>query len=152
MSQPPRVPRSQDELVVALRQHVALLREYSQRAFVDGRREYLGEVAGKLRVLAYESRTNKPLLLGLMDELNIEVSLTFDKPGGRRQATLRQHLDDLACAVQTPSRGLVAISNNQFLATWAQQQGASHEDWEQNEEFVVARDLGLQIGGSQLRT
>ena len=41
---------------------------FGNLAFSEGRTEYLGEVAGKLRVLVCETRTNKPLLLGLVDE------------------------------------------------------------------------------------
>jgi hypothetical protein len=58
--QPPlRIPRELPELVRTLCRHVELLREYAKRVFEDGNPDYLGEVAGKLRLLALDRGSNE---------------------------------------------------------------------------------------------
>jgi hypothetical protein len=145
----PTIPRGKAELLAALRGHLALLKEYSTRAFIGREELFLGEVAGKLRVLVYESRTNTPLLLTLMDQFKIDVPCFLNKPRGQLKISLREYLGRMAVAINTPTRGLVEISHMKFLGTWAQQQGASHEDWEIDEEFALVRSQGLTVMGLQ---
>ena len=73
----PRVPREIEELVEALRQHTDLLADYGQRAFGGGDERYLGEVAGKLRLLVYDRGRNRPLLLDLMQAFGLDVQVTL---------------------------------------------------------------------------
>ena len=53
----------------------------------------------------------------------------------------------MAYAIRLPSQELVQVTNKQFIAMWAQQYGASHEDWEISEELVAAFNSSLIIGG-----
>ena len=76
----PRVPREIEELVEALRQHTDLLADYGQRAFGGGDERYLGEVAGKLRLLVYDRGRNRPLLLDLMQAFGLDVQVTLNGP------------------------------------------------------------------------
>lgn len=149
---PPRIPRPIPELVQALDGHVRLLKSYYVPAFQQSDLDYLGEVAGKLRVLIYEhSRSrNTPLLLGLMDELGVEIRFTLNGPPAtttRAPISLREYLDLTAYAIRTPSRGLVELTNKQLIGVWSQQHGAAHEDWDLDEEFVLMRDCGVYLGG-----
>lgn len=143
----PRVPRSKENLVDALRRHVTLLEDYSNRAFREGKEEYFGEVAGKLRVLVYKSPSNRPLLLDLMRDYDISIPLHFSRPEGDIEMSINDFLDNLAFSIRVPSGGLVSVTNKQMIGTWAQQYGASHEDWEIDEEFAQALSSGTFIGG-----
>jgi hypothetical protein len=58
--------RSLAEGVKALKRHIRLLSEYSKRAFEESDYDYLGEIAGKLRLLVCAD-SGLPLLLELMD-------------------------------------------------------------------------------------
>jgi hypothetical protein len=144
----PRIARPEPELLRALEQHTRLLRDYANRAFNEGDDAYLGEVAGKLRVLVYEEGRNRPLLLALMDTLRIDVPIVLDGPGGPfPPITLREYLDGTAFAIRISSGELVDRSYKQVIGLWAQQHGASHEDWTLSEEFMTARDSELFLGG-----
>jgi hypothetical protein len=64
------------DLIAALRRHVELLRIYAHHAFQERNELFLGEVAGKLRMLVAEhGRSQRSLLLDLMDELGANVRL-----------------------------------------------------------------------------
>jgi len=143
----PRVARSQENLVAALRRHADLLDEYSTRAFRQGEESFNGEVAGKLRVLVYQSRTNKPLLLDLMKGYDVSIPIPISRPGGDIEMSIDDFLDNLAFAIRVPSRGLVSVTNMQLIGMWAQQYGASHEDREVEEEFAQVLSSGIFIGG-----
>jgi hypothetical protein len=159
----PRVLRDFAELVAALERHTALLREYHQKAFIDGGERYLGEIAGKLRLLVYEHGRNKPLLLHLMDELKVESLVTVTGPpqfeiepgihGGDR-VDLRTWLEMLSFAATATDGELLRLTKKQVIGLWAQQQGAAHEDWTLDESLVRLRDRGVFIGelpaGSQV--
>jgi hypothetical protein len=77
-----RVERQLPELVQTLRDEVEKLWEFGKLAFEEGRDEYLGEVAAKLRLLVCEPRQGRPLLLAIMDEFGIELGLTLGGPPG----------------------------------------------------------------------
>jgi len=143
----PRIPRSQQNLIAALQRHVTLLEEYSGRAFRDGDEAYFGEVAGKLRVLVYESPSNRPLLIDLMKELDISIPIHISRPEGDVQMSIEEFLNSLAVAIRVPSRGLVSVTNKQLIAMWAQQYCASHEDREIDEELAHILSSGVFIGG-----
>ena len=64
MAKRKKIPRSSADMFRALLRHVHLLRGYAKKAFEEGDRRYLGEVAGKLRVLATSTRTNEPCWSG----------------------------------------------------------------------------------------
>ena len=120
MTSAQRIPRDKAEMLDALRMHVRLLRDYSHRAFMDSNYDYLGEVAGKLRLLVYESRSNTPLLLKLMDEFGVEVPITMRGPPymSGKQLSLREYLSDLAAAVRVESGELVEFSKMELIGNW----------------------------------
>jgi hypothetical protein len=146
-----RVPRSDEDLVNALDRQVTLLHEYADRAFSQGHAAYLGEVAGKLRLLVYEHPRshNKPLLLSIMDTCGIEVLFFIDSPikGKGGQMDLRTYLSETAFGAKT-SRGFVRLSGFELIAAWAQQSGAAHEGWSLDEELARLLNAGVFIGGT----
>lgn len=140
-----RVQLTDEELVDSLKQNSTLLAEFLEKGCRQGDEKFFGEIAGKLRVLVYQSRTNIPLLLGLAEKFHIPLTLDFDKPGGHIQMTLQQYLDSLACVIGIGSE-LVSISVKQFIAMWSQQMGASHQDWQIDEELSAIRKQGIFVG------
>ena len=76
MISPEPFHRKIPELIEALQRHTRLLRKIAQHAFQDQDDDYFGEVAGKLRLLVHERGSNKPLLLGLMDEFGLDVLIS----------------------------------------------------------------------------
>jgi len=149
MAKKPRVPRDISSLLVSLRTHQRLLKDYSVKAFNEGDASFLGEVAGKLRVLVYRGGTNKPLLLDLINHYQFEIKIPMSDITGDYQVTPNEYLERLAYAIRTPTRGLVQVTNHELIGLWAQQHGASHEDWEIDEELASAFALSrqLSIGG-----
>jgi hypothetical protein len=159
MTRPSRISREISNLIDALRRHLVLLSEYSHRAFDLGDQTFLGEVAGKLRVLVYRSQTSKPLLLDLMQHSGFTIPIIIDDPFGTFQVSLDEYMDMMACAIHVPSQGLVEITKSEFIAMWAQQYGASHEDWELDGRLVAILSLsdflevgGLPVAAAELRT
>jgi hypothetical protein len=150
-----RLARELPELVQTLTDEVAKLWHFSKLAFEEGKDEYLGEVAGKLRVLVCETRTNRPLLIGLMDEFGIDLGITVDGPPGWElapgisagdQVRFREWLDMVAFVCQT-SEGQAQITKRQIILAWAQQTGSAHQDWALDEELVhFRRDDLITIG------
>ncbi|MCF8144488.1 MAG: hypothetical protein K9N21_11275 [Deltaproteobacteria bacterium] len=149
MTKPIKTNRSISNLIKSLKNHVDLLKEYHERACLYNDVRFLGEIAGKLRILVCETRTNKPLLMKLMDDLECKIPIRIDQPkplGGPIVLSLREYLNRLACSVRTESGRWVELSKTNLIALWAQQYGASHEDWEVNEELVAALDPSFRVG------
>lgn len=132
--------------VGALRRHVELLREYARRAFEAGDPAFLGEVAGKLRLLVLGTGTQRPLLLHLLDEFEMDIEVSVRPPFGPSTLCLDDYLDSLAFAGQT-SAGYVRLSHSDVIAAGAQQAGAAHEDWELEEPFARSAFSGIAVGG-----
>ena len=132
-----KILRSQKELILSLKKHTELLREYYNKAFIEGDKKYYGEIAGKLRLMVY-SKGQKPLLIGLMDELKVDIPIVLGgppikplpgEPGPGDKISLERYLELLAYAIRTP-RGLVRVSKIDLIKIWAQQDGSAHEGWE----------------------
>lgn len=156
MTRPAETPREIPDLLESLQRHARLLREFSDRAFQGRDYDYLGEVAAKLRLLVYEGGRNKPLLLALMDEFELEVPIKLGGPPVKPlpgqptpgdEVSLRDYLTLTAYGIRTPSKGFVELTKKELISIWAAQHGAAHEDWDLDEKFAVARDSGLFIGG-----
>ena len=149
MPKPIKIQRGTPNLLRSLEKHVSLLNEYHERACLHNDVRFLGEIAGKLRILVYESRINKPLLLGLMDELGCEIPIKIDQPkslGGPIELSSREYLERCACSIRTNSGRWVELSKTDLIALWAQQYGSSHKDWMISEELVAALNPDFRIG------
>ena len=103
-----RIPRPVPDLVEALRRHVEVLRKYARWAFEDGDPAFLGEVAGKLRLLVLERGRNAPLLLYLLDEFEVDIEVSMRPPFSPSTLCLDDYLDSLAFAGQT-SKGYARL-------------------------------------------
>ena len=47
---------------------------------------------------------------------------------------------------RTPPSNWVELTNAEVIQTWAQQQGAAHEDWKVGEAVIALCDSGIYIG------
>ena len=140
------------DLIAALRRHVELLRVYAHHAFQEHDELFLGEVAGKLRMLVAErARSARPLLLDLMDELGADVRFKLNLPPVQdpdygREIILRHYMERTGMGIATGS-GFRTLSHSAFVREWAHQYGAAHEAWKVTEHFLNAHHAGVYIGG-----
>ena len=140
----PRMKRTPEDLTEALRRHLRLLHQFCERAFEAGDHDYLGEVAGKIRLLAIREGRNRPLLLDLMDHYSIggttivarAIRLREDGPKIGDQITLSEYFDLPAYCVQKQ-----VVSKRTLISIWAAQHGAAHEDWRLDESFALVRKV-----------
>jgi len=153
-----RVNRTNKEMAEALLKHMALLREYAEKCFIHGEANYAGEVAGKLRLLVTRFGSNRPLLLDLMNKFDSNIKVTLGGPPIKRppgvpragdEITLEEYLQLDALGVRIPSGDFVMLTKVELIRAWAQQTGASHEDWTMEPELKSALDFPLQIMGLQ---
>lgn len=146
-----RIVRSNDDLLKSLRKHVSLLREYHEKAFNEGNADYLGEVAGKLRLLVYEWGRNKPLLKDMMKRFNIDVRLEMIGPAFPNGANIDEYFNHVCGAFgSTDGKERIEVTPMGVVATWAQQMGSSHEDPSLDRHFVELINHGLFINGRQI--
>jgi hypothetical protein len=140
------------DLIAALRRHVKLLRICAHHAFQEREELFLSEVAGKLRMLVAEhGRSQRPLLLDLMDELGVDVRFKLNLPPAQdpdydEEITLRRYMGRTALGIATGS-GFRMLSHSEFVRDWANQYGTAHEAWRVTERFLNAHNAGLYIGG-----
>jgi hypothetical protein len=137
------------DLIAALQRHVELLKIYAHRAFQERDEVFLGEVAGKLRMLV-TAHGQRPLLLDLMDELCVDVRINLDLPPVQdpdydKEITLRHYMRRTALGIATGS-GFRMLSHSQFVCEWANQYGTAHEAWIVTEHFLNASNAGVYIG------
>jgi hypothetical protein len=142
-------------MVETLRRELQLLKEHCAAVWVQQKPHYMGEVAGKLRLLVADTSPAGPLLLKLFEITNINPILKFNgptfpvKPGEldpNRPRTLDEYLDGIAFGTRVPTGKYVELTNRELILVWAQQDGASHVAWELN---PVLRDL-LEMGNLPL--
>lgn len=142
-------------MIESLHGHVDLLRAYITKV-QEGDAQYLGEVAGKLRVLVLDAGSNKPLLTrlarlcdyGLVVQLGDQPPI-IDGPKPFERVPLEDWLKRVVVSLQTPSSApnLVEISCVDLVANWSQQSGSAHEDWSHSESFHMLRQDEVFIGG-----
>lgn len=119
--------------------------------------------AGKVRLLVGERRNNTPLLLKLVEVLDINVPPLVVGGGGGGMVTLGEYLGGpervtlleflashvfgtirpdgwLSSYLATAWSAGLLCTREEFLHIWAQQQGSAHEDWEIDETFAAIRD------------
>jgi hypothetical protein len=146
-------------MATALSHHVALLSRYIDAA-VAGDPLYLGDIAGKLRLLVITKAGNTPLLRRLAELTGDELTITLEapplpplpgQPGAGDTVALETFLDLVAVALPTASsRGqLIPLSHREFVATWAEQYGAAHEDWSVPETSHAGAAFPVRLGGSK---
>jgi hypothetical protein len=146
------IQRPLADLIAALRRHIDLLRVYAHHAFQEGNELFLGEVACKLRMLVAEhGRSQRPLLLDLMDALGADVRFKLDLPPVQdpdrdKEITLRHYMERTAVGTATGS-GFRMLSHSEFVREWANQYGTAHEAWRVTEHFLNARHAGVFVGG-----
>lgn len=129
---------------------MSLLEEYHKKAFEEGDANYYGEVAGKLRLLIYRSRTCHPLLLDLMEKFSITIRLDLIAPGNR-SADIDEYFNSPCGAFRSErTNQLVEISRIGVVRTWAQQIGSSHEDASIDDDFSEYLSHGFYINGRQI--
>jgi hypothetical protein len=140
------------DLIASLWRHVELLKVYAHHAFQERNELFLGEVAGKLRMLVAEhGGSRQSLLLDLMDELDADVPFKLDLPPVQdpeydKEITLRHYMKRRALGIATGS-GFRMLSHSEFIREWANQYGTAHEAWRVTEHFLNARHAGVYIGG-----
>lgn len=135
-----RARRSRDEMVQALARHTRLLRAYAELALSN--EDYLGEIAGKLRLLIVETKQNTPLLLAVANEFAIDL-----KPSASTALTYSEFLDSMAFAYNLDSPDFVTVSYRDLIRSWAEQQGAPHEDWDVDEPLAALFSMKGKIDG-----
>ena len=163
-----KVPRSTEEMVDALKRQVRLLRDFAQKAFIDGNADYAGEIATKLRLLVTKFGSNKPLLLQLMDETGIHPKIILGGPPGipfsdtdptqaGDEITLEKFLNLPAGGVRVPSGEFIIMSKVVFIRALSEQAGGAHEDWAMGEDLATFLSqqiyvMGLHSSLAELRT
>ncbi len=137
-----------------LESQLALLSEYSQNAFEQGRPEFLPEVATKLRLLVVRSRQNTPLLLEVAD-VKLPLTVTLGGPPGIRsiegigagdQMSLDAFFDLQAMSIPT-SAGSVSMTKRELIRAASEQLGGAHADWAVSEALLNAVSEQILIGG-----
>jgi len=135
------------DLLILVRRHLRLLKDYSQKAFIQHDDDYLGEVAAKLRLLVSTEGSNVPLLLRLLDEFEIDEKITLSEPGSPRILSLREFVKLDAFAQRLPSGELVGFTKIEIIRTFAEKLGAAHVDWTVPDKFQRALDNKISLGG-----
>jgi hypothetical protein len=138
-----------------LESQLALLSEYSQNAFQQGRPEFLPEVATKLRLLVVRSRQNIPLLLEVAYRVKLPLTVTLGGPPGMRsidgtgagdEMSLDAFFDLQAMTIYT-STGLVSMTKRELIRAASEQLGGAHADWAVSEALLNAVSEQILIGG-----
>jgi hypothetical protein len=130
-----------------LRREHQLLKDHYAAVWYQQKLHYIGEVAGKLRLLVADTSSAGPLLLKLFEITNINPILKFNgpafpvKPGEldpNRPRTLDEYLNGIAFGTAVATGKYVELSNRELILVWAQEDGASHVSWQMN---PLLRDL-----------
>ena len=148
--------REIDEMVIALKRHLRVLEEYGRKVYSDGNADYAGEIAGKLRLLVTKFGSNRPLLIELMKKTGIEPLVTLGgppiirapgKPTAGDKINLSEYMNLDAVGIRIESGEFVMLNKNQFVRAWAEQMGASHEDWRMDHALSAILSSPIYIGG-----
>ena len=160
-----KIPRSLKGVLKTLQAQTDLLRDYYYKAFVEKKTHYLGEIAGKLRLLVIDEGTNKALLLRLMKIFDDEILIGLSGPPRKSYTTnyrsgdkisVKEFLDLEAsyndeAKKRKKNEPMEVITKRKLIKQWSQQFGSAHQDWEIDEDFH--RFLGPQfyVGGISLQ-
>jgi hypothetical protein len=139
----------------ALATHVSLMGAYIVKV-EEGEDQYLGEIAGKLRLLVLKKGANKPLLIRVAALSGYELTYRYgdtpgieDGPQPFEEIAFDTWLKRTAAIIQTESSapGHVELSHADLVAVWAEQAGSAHEDWSHTESFKTIRGMELYVLG-----
>ncbi|MDH3340386.1 MAG: hypothetical protein OEL84_03765 [Nitrosopumilus sp.] len=143
-----RIPRSTTEMLRSLQIQTDLLKDYYNKAFAEGKTQYLGEIAGKLRILVIKGDSNKPLLLELMNKFEDEFQFSLNGPPGKSLANNYRNGDKVSIeeflnleshfideAKKRKTTGPEIITKRQLIKQWSQQMGSAHQDWAIDKDF-----------------
>ena len=92
MNNSEKVTRTKEEMLCRLVTNLKFLRKYILEFKTSQEKDLIGEIVGKLRILVWKSNSNKPLLIRLAREYNIELFLEFDRPGGLVKESIEDFL------------------------------------------------------------
>lgn len=159
-----RISRSPIEMLKTLQSQTDLLKDYCHKAFVEKKTNYLGEIAGKLRLLVIDEGKNKPLLLKLMNEFDDEILFTLNGPPGKSHTgkykigdeisiqeflNIESHINDEAKKRKTT--GIEIITKRDLIKRWSQQLGSAHQDWAVDEDLHKFLKPEFYFGGIPLQ-
>jgi hypothetical protein len=139
-----KIERTDWERVQALVRHLRLLDDYCKWGIDELDYDYLGEIAAKIRLLVWEGRNNRPLLLDLMRRFENEITWAPDQWNDKQ---LTQFMGEMAYWLELPSGEAQWVSNLELIRTWAEQHGAAHEDPAIDEHFVYALESVIVVQG-----
>ena len=133
----PKIKRSENDLIRALRRHLRIEASHHRAVFVDGNTDLVGALAVELRILVLKSRNNTPLLRKLMTQTEIEVPVHLgDVPPGLypghdpiRGMSLEAYLAVRAINRRISTGELVSFTNGDLVQGLANKLGGAHEDW-----------------------
>ena len=144
-----RIGRSKYDMLIALARHVRLLESYTELAMTND--DYLGEIAGKVRLLVVKTKQNKPLLLTVAEAFGAPVpqgqAATPETPAMTWPEVLQLPALHVEYGGGRPS---MTMSFQDLIRAWAEQTGAPHEDWSMDEGLHVMFSPHPQISGAQL--
>lgn len=146
-----KVQRSKEEMLQRLRIQLKFLRKYIDEFASTQNNDLLGEIAGKLRLLVWNGGRNKPLLIRVAQEFNIELVREIDRPRGKVTIALNDYLEELAYYTKIEDTRY-SFSVMDLITLWAHQSGAAHEDWNIEKKFDVllkSTQTDIFIGGYQ---
>ena len=116
--------------------HLELLKKYISEYEQTKDFNLLGEIAGKLRLLVWKGGRNKPLLIRLAREYEIQLTREFDRPDGTVHISLDEYLEELAYFT-TVEEVQYKFTVMDLITLWSHQSGAAHEDWNIDKKFDV---------------
>jgi hypothetical protein len=138
-----KIQRSRLELVQAFADQLHILKTAILHV-KNGDDAFTKTIAGVLRILVHEAKTNKPLLINIAKEYNIVPYITTSGHKGVLQRNLNQYLDDVVYYSDTAK---ITLTKRQIIAKISQQEGGAHEDWAIEKDLLHARGDGILIGG-----
>jgi hypothetical protein len=144
-------------MVERLRVQVGLLEDHYAKA-IAGEREYLGEIADKLRLLVHEGGANEALMFRIAKLLDgqawVDVkgapgwtNLAGQKTGDR--ITAEEWLGSAIIAVGVPTGGdePQMLTRRDIVLIWAQQCAGTHEDWSVDERCKASEESAVIAQG-----
>lgn len=151
MNKSEKVTRTKEEMLGRLATHLKLLRKYIIEFEKCHDHDLIGEIAGKLRLLVWKSRSNKPLLIRLAREYNIELIKEFDRPGGFVRESIEEYLSkNVYSTIVEDTQYTFSVMD--LIILWSCQSGAAHEDWNIEKKFDVllkSTEMNMTLNGYQ---